>query len=414
MKGAEPISLSRYAKNTARRALESISAVRPKHWDAWRLIRSQNGGSPAPARADEAALRRAIEWLKRAQDATGNGGVSWGYVARSPARYGWPTGWWAAYPETTGYIIETMLRYARFAGDPDSRERALRMAEWELTVQLPDGGFQGGVLGSTPVAASTFVTGQVIFGLLAAFREDGAARWLDAARRAGDLLLGCLDDRGRFVKGHSHFCRAGAKAYEVRTGWALALLGQAAGEARYSGAATQIGEYALSCRQPNGWFAENDLDFNDKPLTHTIGYVLEGLWETGAILKRSAFQEAVLGTLDCIQPLIEESGRLAGRWTQNWKPAAAWSCLTGSSQIALTYLRAHKACPRPEYAASAERLLGFVTATQAPAGNTPALVGGIQGSYPFDGEYCQYGFPNWAAKFYADAVMELLSQDAAR
>ena len=384
--------------------------MRPKHWDAWRLIRAQRGGSPAPVRADEQSLQRAIEWLKRAQDAAGNGGVAWGYVARSPARYGWPTGWWAAYPETTGYIVETMLRYARLAGDGDSRERALRMAEWELTIQLPDGGFQGGVLGSTPVASSTFVTGQVVFGLLAAFREDGAERWVNAARRAGDFLLACLDGDGRFIRGHSHFCRAGAKAYEVRTGWALALLGQATGEAQYSDAALRIGEYALSRQQPNGWFAENDLDFNDKPLTHTIGYVLEGLWESGVILQRSSLQEAVLRTLDRIRPLVGDRGRLAGRWTQDWKPAAAWSCLTGSCQIALTYLRAHRECPRPEYAASADRLLGFVTATQASSGNTAALIGGIQGSYPFDGEYCQYGFPNWATKFYADAVMESLSQ----
>jgi hypothetical protein len=284
------------------------------------------------------------------------------------------------------------------------------MAEWELGIQLPDGGFQGGMLGAEPVASSTFVTGQVMFGLLSAYQEEGDGRYLDAARRAGDFLLACLDSGGRFVKGHSHFCRPGAKAYEVRTGWALAWLGQAAADTRYSDAARRMAEYAVSCRQANGWFSGNDLDFHDRPLTHTIGYVLEGLWKTGALLDQGAFQEAVLGTLDRIQPLIGERGELAGRWTRDWEPSVSWSCLTGSCQIALVYLRAHRRYPNPAFVRNAEKLLSFVTETQAKGGSKPALVGGIQGSYPFDGEYGQYAFPNWATKFYADAVMEWLLQ----
>jgi hypothetical protein len=284
------------------------------------------------------------------------------------------------------------------------------MAGWEVGIQLPDGGFQGGVLGAETVASSTFVTGQVMFGLLAMHREDGDGRCLDAARRAGDFLLSCLDERGRFIKGHSHFCRPGPKAYEARTGWALAWLGQVTADARYSDAARRIAGFALSRQQANGWFSENDLDFHDRPLTHTIGYVLEGLWEMGAILGEGSFQEAVLRTLDRIQPLIGEDGWLAGRWTGDWEPAVSWVCPTGSCQIALVFLRAHRRFPRPAFAESAGRLLSFVTAIQTQRGSKPALVGGIQGAYPFDGEYCQYAFPNWAAKFYADAVMEWFAQ----
>ena len=43
-------------------------------------------------------IKGAIDWLKRAQDSTSDGGVSAGYF-----RYGWET----SYPETTGYIIST-------------------------------------------------------------------------------------------------------------------------------------------------------------------------------------------------------------------------------------------------------------------------------------------------------------------
>ena len=31
--------------------------------------------------------------------------------------------------------------------------------------------------------------------------------------------------------------------------------------------------------------------------------------------------------------------------------------------------------------------------------------GGIPGSYPIWGDYARYSYPNWPAKFFADAVM---------
>jgi hypothetical protein len=186
-------------------------------------------------------------------------------------------------------------------------------------------------------------------------------------------------------------------------------LGRVAGEDRYSDAAGRIAAHAVSCQQPNGWFAENDLDNHETPLTHTIGYVLEGLWETGLLIGRDAPLKAVLLTLDRLQPLIAENGFLAGRWSQDWQPAVPWCCLTGSCQIALVYLRANARLPSRSFVGSAEKLLRFVTWTQVQRGTKSALVGGIQGSYPLDGDYGQYAFLNWAAKFYCDAVMEWLS-----
>ena len=403
------VAIKRKTKRAAQTILEMVSAILPHHWDALSLTISQNWAMPLPVAPRFSSLMAAVQWIKAAQDVTGNGGVSWGYRARQPVRSAMPIGWMPAYPETTGYIIETMLKFARLENDPDCRKRAKRMADWELTLQLPDGGTPGGVHGAHPVASSTFVTGQVMFGFLSMVEEFRDNRYLVAARRGGDFLLSCLDENGRFIAGYSNFCKTGPKAYEARTGWALAKLARATGDSRYSQAAMRMGKYALSCQLRNGWFSENDLDFECRPLTHTIGYVLEGLWEIGVLLEEESFLRAVLNTLDRIQPLIEKTGFLAGRWTSEWKPAAPWCCLTGSSQIALVYLRANSRFPSAEFVASAQKLLSFVAATQARAEIAIALRGGIQGSYPFGGEYGQYCFLNWAAKFYCDAVMELFA-----
>jgi hypothetical protein len=350
-------------------------------------------------------LEAAINWLARAQDVSGTGGVSWGYRGRAAIRSGAAAGWMPAYPETTGYIIETVLRHARSTGNAALMERARRMTDWEVAIQLPDGGMQGGMYGQQPISSSTFVTGQVLFGFIAAYREFKTDKYLTAAVRAGDYLLDCLDDQGRFIKGYSHFCEAGPKAYEARTGWALAQLGALTGAGRYLNAARNMAAFAVSCQRPNGWFDQNDLDYHAIPLTHTIGYVLEGVLGIAMLSPSDRFETAVFRALDRIAPLVQSNGFLAGRWNADWQPAVDWCCLTGSAQLAIVFYRASRIQPNPDWTRAASSLLAFVTATQSLTGHLDRR-GGIQGSYPFDGDYGQWCILNWATKFYADALME--------
>src|SRR4051812_1350516 len=101
-------------------------------------------------------LQAALGWLARAQDAhPGDRGVS--------ASYHLAFGWRPSYPETTGYIVNTFLDYARAGGHRDFRTRAVEAGEWLLGLQHPTGGFPGGYgLGSPP---RVFNTGMILFGL---------------------------------------------------------------------------------------------------------------------------------------------------------------------------------------------------------------------------------------------------------
>src|SRR5665213_2136061 len=150
-------------KSVARTLLETAAAHHPANRDATLLSRRESGTERGFVEPERRHLESAISWIERAQAAAGEcGGVSWGYRARVPLRSAEAPGWAGPYPETTGYIIPTMLRYARLASDQRALESARGMAEWELSIQLEDGGFQGGIFGSTPVSSSTFVTGQVM------------------------------------------------------------------------------------------------------------------------------------------------------------------------------------------------------------------------------------------------------------
>ena len=57
------------------------------------------------------------------------------------------------------------------------------------------------------------------------------------------------------------------------------------------------------------------------------------------------------------------------------------------------------------YRDATTRILGFVKKTQQLASSEPAVIGGIKGSHPINGGYHPWQYPNWATKFYADALM---------
>jgi hypothetical protein len=344
-------------------------------------------GSPGPA---ESHMREAIDWLYRAQDAGGDRGVSHSYQLGR--------GWLPSYPETTGYIIPTLLNVWKKEGDEEARRRALEMADWELSVQVPAGAIPG-LAASQPVV---FDTGQVLFGWIAAFDATRDERYLQAARRAGAWLLEARDEDGIWRR-----CMDSSTGitFNARTAWALAELGRAGAEERFSQAARQFLDWTLAQEMSPGWFAMNCLTDNDRPLLHTIAYTAEGQLEAGLLLGEPRLVEAAARTARELAARVEASGRMAGRFDRAWAPAVRWSCLTGMAQISRVWSRLQTLTPDPTLAAATRRVNGFLCATQDCRSRPGGLRGGIRGSFPVNGAYCRYRVPNWAAKFFIDALM---------
>ena len=86
----------------------------------------------------ERTVAESIAWLCHAQDhsTTKDGGVSYGYSLRS--------GWGPSYPETTGYIIPTLLAFGENKNNEALMQRSRKMLDWLVRIQFPEGGFQGG------------------------------------------------------------------------------------------------------------------------------------------------------------------------------------------------------------------------------------------------------------------------------
>ncbi|HEX7325585.1 MAG TPA: hypothetical protein VF292_09575 [Rhodanobacteraceae bacterium] len=352
-----------------------------------------------PAAADpRAALDGAAEWLARAQDASGCGGVSAYYDTTKRA-------WAGAYPETTGYIVPTLLRYATVANRPEFRERAIRMAAWEADIQLSDGGVRAGTLDATQVVPTIFNTGQVLFGWLAAWQATGDARFHTAAVRAADWLVAAQDDDGAWRRFASPFAAHKLNTYNTRVAFALALAGRDLEQPRYSDAAARNVAWALTQMQPNGWIANNDLEDNARPLTHTIAYATRGILEVGALARDTAFIDAAMRIAHAVASTQRRDGALPGRLDAGWHAAARWSCVTGNAQMAIVWQRLAKITHDTSWLPAAESANRFNLSVQDLVAADAGVRGGLPGSYPHGGGYMRNRYPNWAAKFCMDALM---------
>jgi hypothetical protein len=372
---------------------ELPAAARSAFWkDAWNGLHED----PGP----EAAFRAAVAWLAEAQDrsSTNDGGVA--------RHYSLIRGWGSSYPETTGYIVPTVLEAAAFLHDDGLRIRAGRMLDWLVSIQQPDGGFQGGTVDATPVVSVTFNTGQILLGLAAGVASfDEAFR--PALRRAGDWLTATQDEDGCWRKHPTPFARKGEKAYETHVAWGLLEAERVESGRGYAEAAHKNLSWSLSRQRSNGWFDDCCLNDPARPLTHTIGYVLKGVLEGHRFFGDDRLLAAGKTTAGALLACQKPDGSLPGRLDHEWRAAVSWVCLTGVAQIAACWFYLYTVTGDSRYLVAAQQGTAFVRRTMVMSG-PPEIRGGIKGSYPVSGGYGSYEYLNWAPKFLADAcLMEL-------
>lgn len=358
--------------------------------------RRDAAGLPTYDAGTERVLPALIEWLCRAQD---HSTYADGGVARD---FSLVRGWTSSYPETTGYIIPTFLEFARCTGDDKVRARALRMTDWLVGIQLHNGAFQGGKIDSVPVVPVTFNTGQVLLGLAAAQAETG--RYLDPMQRAADWLVQTQDADGCWRKHQSPFATYGEKAYETHVAWGLFEAARLEPGRGYGEAGLANVHWALNSQTSNGWFQRCCLDDPVHPLTHTLGYALRGVLEAYRFQGDPAILEAALRTAHGLMGAMREDGFMPGRLSADWTAAVDWACLTGTAQVAHCWFLLYQQTGQKVFLKAGTVACDFVRRTVRLDGPLDTR-GGVKGSFPVNGAYGKYEYPNWAAKFLADALI---------
>jgi hypothetical protein len=354
---------------------------------------------PVASRPDpgiDAVIEAGLHWLGVAQDrsASQDGGVA--------RHYSVVKGWGESYPETTGYIAPTVIHFARESNRPDLDARARRMLDWLVEIQMPGGGFQGGMINARPKVPVTFNTGQILLGLAAGTRVYGEG-YAPAMRQAADWLAITLDPDGCWRKHATPFAKRGEKAYETHVTWGLLEALRVERNPAWEQAARKNIDWAIGKQQPNGWVADCCLTLAATPLTHTLGYYLRGLLEAFEYFQYERYLAATRRTADGLMGALRSDGWLPGRLASDWSAAVDWVCLTGSVQIAHTWLRLYQLTGEEHYLRAGRLANGFVRRTVLVEGAEQA-VGAVQGSYPISGLYGQWEYLNWACKFMLDSV----------
>lgn len=368
---------------------------KPEHL---KIILSDLGGiNKQPIRPDKEHLEETIDWLCRAQDLrnhhTDSGGVS--------AGWSFEDGWLPSYPETSGYIVETFIAAEQLLEWSDLTDRANKILDWELSIQNTDGSFPGhfGEPGSKPVI---FNTGQIMHGLVSGYRQFNRIECLEAAVRAGYWMLEQQDQDGCWRRSvHNNT----PHTYNTRAAWALLRTALAANDKKLEQSAVDNIQWALSQQTDSGWFETNAFTFGKAPFTHTIAYAIRGILESGLLVDNEQMIQAAIKAAKGQANMQRADGWLAGTYADEWVPQSRYCCLTGLAQFCIIWFRIEQSGYKNDLTSAAQKGLEFIKSNQRRIGDDTPQDGGIAGSTPIWGRYSMFEYPNWAAKFFADALM---------
>ena len=347
----------------------------------------------------EQCLHHAAKWLIRAQEQGATNGCG---------TYYFNTGWTSDYPETTGYIIPSLLRYASYEKAQWSNEAekaALQAGEWLLDVQREDGGWPGGYVEQNRPSV-VFNSGQILRGMLALYEHNKDPRWKEAALRCIEWIWAQLDEHGRFSQNDYMGAIRVYGTYVVAPilDWLPHFP-----ENRDSWNALATRHLSWVCTQQNevGWFAncDNTQHKNDKPIIHTIAYTIDGMWNAGLALNNEDFKASALLPARVLATDFLTRGILNGRYTANWSGVEAF-IPTGGAQLAIVWHSMYTHTGEAIWKEAYEKMntLLCVIARRGARQSKDSL-GALQGSFPMWGRYEPFGLPNWATKYFLDTLL---------
>lgn len=341
----------------------------------------------------DAHLDAAIAWLLRSIEACGGQASSKGYRFMK--------GWMPPYPETTGYIIPTLLAISRARQDPGPAVTAETMGHWLAGIQLPGGGYAGREYG-LQTEPDVFDTGMILLGFNALIHSGFRDAFAGPARQAAEFLVASMDDEGCFVRHMSHDI---VHAYNVRSAWALMACGHLLGDQRFIDRAAQCATWTVSQQNTHGFYRLNNFKPGGNANTHGTAYVMRGLFQLWRLSGDEACLASVRRAADEICRLYDKHGRIAAEIGPEWQYLSSHICLTGYAQLAIVLYRLFTLGNETHYRATADRLLRDVAHHQALDTAGAPWHGAIAGSFPIYGRYAPLQYPNWATKFFIDAVL---------
>lgn len=387
--------LTKYARCLRDQVCDLARMMRPRNLTEALNMQRRRPRERPPAQDRETALKEAVMWLLRSQEAGSDDGSSC---------YSLETGWSSGYPEVTGYNLYTLLDYYEATDCCSVRQHAMRMADWLLGTQFENGAFPGSYVSNNEQKPTVFNTAQVLQGLFRAHLVSGDMTFRESAIRAADWLLAVQDEDGAWRR---HAYLDVFRVTDSRIAYPLAELGQSLGSSKYTKAAKKSVDHILKLQYTNGWFPEcdNSLWLVDQPITHTLNYTCEGILKCGILLENEAYIEGAKRTAVAMLYRFEDDKVLYGRYDASWRPTVPWACLTGCAQMSEIWSLLFQEIRDSRYLNAAIKINDYLCACQDVQNKNPGIRGALSGSEPLGGRYQSFTYPSWATKYFVDALM---------
>lgn len=307
-----------------------------------------------------------------------------------------PVGFWSgAYPETTGYLIPTLF-------DAGKRNEAMALADWVISLQYEDGGLPGGLMSNgKKEERSIFNTAQMIIGLHRAAKETSEDKYAKATLDAGNWLKNVQDVDGSWSQ--YHYKKGYFPSYYTRVAWPMLLASEFEHGDAIEHAATKTFELIQAKKRNNHFIKDSAFESGHAAFLHTIAYTIRGFIEAGMILKRKDFWKTGYNLAYKLFRKYELKKYLAGAYHEDFSEVKWYRCLTGEAQMCIIWLLIAEHKNDPRFVNVASKVLDDLCKAQ-PTSSFLKKKGGLPGSKPYYGRYIAFRQPNWATKFFMDAL----------
>ena len=341
-------------------------------------------------------LHDAAQWILRSERKDGG----------SSAQFVPFLGWSKAYPETTGYTIPTLIDIGNRLNSPIYLDLSVRFGDWLLSIQNADGSWNRGKHPSTNTKPSIFNTGQILLGLVSLWDQTHEEKWIQSATMGANWLMQRQISNGLWDGGD--YKSSITPSYYSHVLWPMLEVSSRINDSFLSSSAAKGIYEIVSRRQENGVISGWSFREGDYAYTHTIAYTIRGLQEASRLLDDYKIAQCIDDSLDLLIRRSELSrGALPGCFNEQWHHNSRFVCLTGSLQVAHCILIRESSRPDLREVSAAARMIDFVCSKQSKYVPFLSTHGGIAGSAPFWGPYLRCRFPNWAAKYFIDAIIAL-------
>jgi hypothetical protein len=343
-------------------------------------------------------LDKAITWLLNQQKIQPDHGVA--------SRVGFSFGFTkieSSYPEVTGYIITTLCDYYELFKDEKILKAAKQAADFELGLQFPDGSFPGSVVGRS-TGSSVFNSAQIINGLARIYEITKDKKYLNSANRATEWIASVQDEDGSWT---THNYMGMKRVYDSKVDQSLLDVDRILKTNKYQKVTKRNFDFIFSQQKDNGWYAncDNSKDKNDIPLTHTIGYTIEGLVSCYLMNGQKSVLDSAKKVADVLKEKFEKNPVMfSGRFNKNWRDSSSSSCMTGNAQISMCWIKLFHITKDKSYLDAAYGMINLLKNAQITS-FIKNIDGAVPSSYPFWGEYNAFTINSWGVKYFADALI---------